>query len=76
MASTRTSTASACEPAGEALGAAEAAGAELARLRRRGAGAAGEREGDAQAGAGGEAGGERARLAGAAEDEDVAHAAI
>ena len=58
----------------EAFGAAEAADPEPAGLRRRVAGAAGERQGDGEAGAGGEPGGEVARLAGAAEDQDAAGA--
>ncbi len=64
------------EPAGEARRAAEAADAERGRLRAGVAGAAGQREGDAQAAAIGEAGGEVARFGGAAEDQDVAHAGI
>ncbi len=66
------------EPAREAFGAAEAAGADIARLRDGIAGAAGEREGHAGVGARGEAGGELARLGGAAQDQDmpVAHAVI
>ena len=60
------------QPAGEAGGAAEAADAHGAAGRQLGGlGAAGERQGDPHAGAGGEARGEDARLAGAAEDEDV-----
>lgn len=61
------------EPAGEPVGAAEAADAHGdpggRQLRR--PGAAGERERDADPRAGGEAGRERAGLPGAAEDEDM-----
>ena len=74
VASTRMSTPFGFEVAGEALRAAEAADAGGRRLRGGGAGAAGEGEGDPVAL--GEAGGERAGLRRAAEDEDVAHAGI
>ncbi len=63
------------EPAREARGAAEAAAADRAAGKRRGAGAAGEGIGEAEAGSGGEPRREQASLAGAAEDEDV-HAAF